>query len=300
MGLTVVAFYGPKPDALGALIGSVQQAFAESLGAAFRPRPVDDVHATVIGLEDAPGCADDVAAFLAAELRRAPLDLRFGSSCWGRRPSGAAAVPCASESALLDGERAVVIGWPVEHGRPTARLGELRRDCARFGVIHKYHRGTTALDPDAYLVVGDADVPREGVAEAVRATALGRPTSGPADRLRHLGGGVRGPGAAAGVVNLAAPFLTHRERPRQPEPGEHAVLEAGHRADPVAGEGRARTGRRRGGRRRGRAGRRRTPAGRWRASARGRTGGPRRRCAAQKRADERRGPRTRTASAAST
>jgi hypothetical protein len=47
-----------------------------------------------------------------------------------------------------------VIGWPVEHGRPTARLGELRRDCARFGVIHKYHRGTTALDPDAYLVVG--------------------------------------------------------------------------------------------------------------------------------------------------
>ena len=95
MGLTVVAFYGPKPDALGALIGSVQQAFAQALGAAFRPRPVDDVHATVIGLEDAPGCADDVAAFLAAELRRAPLELRFGGFS-GRRPSGAAAVPCAS------------------------------------------------------------------------------------------------------------------------------------------------------------------------------------------------------------
>ena len=70
-----------------------------------------------------------------------------------------------------------MIGWPVEHGRPTTRLGELRRDCARFGVIHKYHRGTTALDPDAYLVVGDvdADVP-PGAAEAVRA-ALDEPTS---------------------------------------------------------------------------------------------------------------------------
>jgi len=176
VGLTVVAFYGPKPDALGALIGSVQQAFAEALGAAFRPRPVDDVHATVIGLEDAPGCADDVAAFLAAELRRAPLELRFGGFS-AEETFRSRGRPLRERSALLDGERAVVIGWPVEHGRPTARLGELRRDCARFGVIHKYHRGTTALDPDAYLVLGDADVAREGVAEAVRATALGRPTS---------------------------------------------------------------------------------------------------------------------------
>ena len=115
VGLTVVAFYGPKPDALGALIGSVQQAFAEAL-AAFRPRPVDDVHATVIGLEDAPGCADDVAAFLAAELRRAPLELRFGGFS-GEETFRSRGRPLRERSALLDGERAVVIGWPVEHGR---------------------------------------------------------------------------------------------------------------------------------------------------------------------------------------
>jgi len=175
VGLTVVAFYGPKPAALGALIGSVQQAFAEALGAAFRPRPVDDVHATVIGLEDAPGCADDVAAFLAAELRRAPVELRFGGFS-GEETFRSRGRPLRERSALLDGERAVVIGWPVEHGRATARLGELRRDCARFGVIHKYHRGTTALDSDAYLVVGHADAP-PGAAEAVRARALGRATS---------------------------------------------------------------------------------------------------------------------------
>ena len=32
-------------------------------------------------------------------------------------------------------------------------------------------------------------------------------------------------------------WLSPRERSRQPEPWEHAVVEAGHGADPVAGEG---------------------------------------------------------------
>jgi hypothetical protein len=206
VGLTVVAFYGPKPDDLSALLASVQQAFAGALGAAFRPRPVDDVHATVIGLEDAPGCADDVAAFLAAELRRAPLEIRFGgfSAAETFRSRGR---PLRERSALLDGERAVVIGWPVEHGRPTARLGELRRDCARFGVIHKYHRGTSALDPDAYLVLGDvdADVP-PGAAEAVRAAALGLPTS------------VRLTASDVSVVNYVDPALPRESSTWRPLP----------------------------------------------------------------------------------
>jgi len=173
--LTVVAFYGPKPEPLRTLIGAVQQAFEAVLGAAFRPRPVDDVHATVLGLEDAPDRADDVAAFLAAELRAAPLDLQFG----GFR-AGDTAFLLSRGRSLHErsvGPDGVVLGWPVERGRPTARLGELRRDCARFGVIHKYHRGTAALDPDAYLVVGAVDAHRTGVAEAVRAAALERPTS---------------------------------------------------------------------------------------------------------------------------
>ena len=69
-----------------------------------------------------------------------------------------------------------------------------------------------------------------------------------------------------------------RERARQPEPREHAVLEAGHGADPVAGEGEdeeadpvadAVGGAQVGAERRLAVGARR---------ARGRTGGPRRRC----------------------
>jgi len=174
--LTVVAFYGPKPEPLAAFIDAVQRAFGAVLGDAFRPRPMDDVHATILGLEDAPDRADEVAAFLAAELRAAPVDLRFGGFTAGDTSFLSRGRPLHERSVGLDGTRAVVIGWPVERGRPTARLGELRRDCARFGVIHKYHRGTTALDPDAYLVIGAVDGPRPGAADAVR-RAIDRPTS---------------------------------------------------------------------------------------------------------------------------
>jgi hypothetical protein len=172
--LTVVAFYGPKPDVLSTLIAAAQEVLGAEAGSAFRPRPVDDVHATILGLEDAPGCAGEVGAFLAAELRRAPLAVQFGGFSPDETGLRSRGRTLHERSVVLDGS-AVVIGWPVEHGRPTARLGELRRECARFGVVHKYHRGTTALDPDVYMVIGTlaADVD----AEAVRAAVLATPTS---------------------------------------------------------------------------------------------------------------------------
>jgi hypothetical protein len=178
---TVVAFYGPKPEKLGTLIATAQHALSKTLGTAFRPRPVDDVHATIIGLEDAPEAADEVAAFVGATLRAAPLDLQFGGFPKAETALLSRGLTLHERSVVLGGRPAVVIGWPVEHGRPTARLGELRRDCARFGVVHKYHRGTTALDPDAYLVVGDLEpaIDLEVLAEAeraVRAAVLDRPT----------------------------------------------------------------------------------------------------------------------------
>lgn len=171
--LTVVAFYGPKPKALSTLITAAQEVLGAEAGSAFRPRPVDDVHATILGLEDAPGCAGAVGAFLAAELRRSPMDLQFGGFPVDETALLSRGRTLHERSVVLDGS-AVVIGWPVERGRPTARLGELRRDCARFGAVHKYHRGTTALDPDVYMVIGSltADVD----AEVVR-VVLDRPTS---------------------------------------------------------------------------------------------------------------------------
>jgi len=181
---TVVAFYGPKPEALGAFIAAAQDALGAALGAAFQPRPVSEVHATIVGLEDSPERADDVAEFIGTRLRERPIDLQFGgfpASDGGLLSRG---LSLYERSVVLGSGRVVLIGWPVEQGRATARLGELRRDCARFGVIHKYHRGTTALDPDAYLVVGALapDLAASALAEAeraVRAATLDRTTRVP-------------------------------------------------------------------------------------------------------------------------
>lgn len=184
VAMTVVAFYGPKPEALGAFIGAVHDALGAALGAAFHPRPVDDVHATIVGLEDAAERADDVAAFIGARLRAEPFDLQFGGFPAGDEALLSRGLSVHERSVVLGGRRAVVIGWPVEQGRPIARLGELRRGCARFGVVHKYHRGTAALDPDAYLVVGGLEPGLDPSAlteagRAVRAAALDRPTRVP-------------------------------------------------------------------------------------------------------------------------
>jgi hypothetical protein len=184
VALTVVAFYGPKPEALGVFLGAVQGALGATLGTAFHPRPAFEVHATILGLEEAADRADDVAAFIGAKLREEPLDLQFGGFAAGDMALLSRGRSPYERSVVLASGRVVVIGWPVERGRPTARLGELRRDSARFGVVHKYHRGTTALDPDAYLVVGGLEpgLDPSAVAEAeraVRAAALDRPTQVP-------------------------------------------------------------------------------------------------------------------------
>jgi hypothetical protein len=103
VALTVVAFYGPKPDALSALIGAVQHALGTALGAAFRPRPMDDVHATIVGLEDAPGHADDVAAF-SCERRRSISSSVVSRP--GTPPCSAAAYPSTSApSCSAEGRR---------------------------------------------------------------------------------------------------------------------------------------------------------------------------------------------------
>lgn len=49
---TLVAFYAEsKPSGLGDYVGGVQRRLVELLGGLFQPRPMPDVHATIIGLE---------------------------------------------------------------------------------------------------------------------------------------------------------------------------------------------------------------------------------------------------------
>jgi hypothetical protein len=168
---TVVAWYGPKPSPLPQLIERLHRAAAGWCGAGFVPRPVPEVHATVLGLEpaasDTPRDRDGVLRHLVAEFGRAPFDVQFGGFAATDRRMLSRGQTLHERSLGLRGEHLVLIGWPMA-SQPTPRLGEIRRSCERFGFQHKYHCGPYDLDPDVYLVVGEVAGTSDGLVERLR------------------------------------------------------------------------------------------------------------------------------------
>jgi hypothetical protein len=188
---TVVAFYDRKPPPLLQLVVQVQATVAEVVGDAFQPRPVADVHATIIGLD---GAADDPRRRDLSGLLRhvdeafaaAPARIRFG----GFPPDYTAVFSNGrtlfERGLTVGGNQVVLIGWPVREDsagddQPTDRLGRLRREAERYGFRHKYHRTGDDLDIDCYLVVGDLDPPAPPdaglLAHAVADGPLATPTT---------------------------------------------------------------------------------------------------------------------------
>ena len=160
---TIVLLYGAdKPAELRSLLGDLQARIADAVGAHFLPRPVPDIHATLIGLESGGSIADGavpgididgLCRHLDETLTRSPLRLRFGGFT-DRVHSVSSRGQSLYERALtVSGDKVVLIGWPVDgHGEPTWRIEELRRGLGRFGARHRYH---PTPDPDAYLVIGE-------------------------------------------------------------------------------------------------------------------------------------------------
>jgi hypothetical protein len=160
---TVVAFHGPKPPALTDLVERMQAFAADRLGTAFRPRPLADVHATVIGLENGPPRLDP--APLAGEIvealdrERPRLQLGgFGPGFDGFRSRG---LRPYERTVVLQGEPLVLMGWTTSAGSgradPVAVVGDLRHRCERFGVRHKHHVDGAPQDDDLWLVIGVVD-----------------------------------------------------------------------------------------------------------------------------------------------
>ncbi len=164
---TVVAWYAHRPAVLTELVERLQRA----AGPGFTPRPLPDVHATVIGLE-AAGDRDGLLHHLAAELAREPLQVRFGGFAGDDLRLRSRGLTLAERSLGVHGGRLVLIGWPVDP-EPSPRLGEIRLRCERFGFRHKYHERPGDLDPDAYLVLGEA--PDRGSVDAMRREVLAAP-----------------------------------------------------------------------------------------------------------------------------
>ena len=165
---TVVAWYDRLPDGLDRLVARIQATAVATLGAAFTPRDPAQVHATLIGLERAPGPFDPapLAAYLRAVLAR-PLTIRFGFGPADRRMRSRGLFLYDRGFAAGEG-KAVLMGWPSVDDVPGVWLADVRDGCAALGVTHRYGR-----DPDVHLVVGDVvGATRVGVLEAAVRDAL--------------------------------------------------------------------------------------------------------------------------------
>lgn len=154
---TLVALYGHgKPAALRGLITSLQDRVADAVGDRFVPRPVADVHLTIVGLERDGIDVVGLCRHLEHELTAAPLTVRFGGVAEGdERVDGHGRR--LFERALTAGpDKVALIGWPIGHdGGPTDRLDRIRRAAGRFGARHRYYDTPQSRDPDAYSVIGD-------------------------------------------------------------------------------------------------------------------------------------------------
>ncbi|MGH6902812.1 MAG: hypothetical protein ACREIR_08735 [Geminicoccaceae bacterium] len=192
---SLVAFYGAKPPRLESFLRRCQNQIHEVLheraaGIGFRAYAVEQIHATVIGLERQARSGLANRNFQAvrgcSKVMRLPRLFEFLVNCsylpfeaqfggfgdrdWPFQSRGAR--PYA-RSFSLQGTIPVAIGWPCRAeiaggGRPlggtassSARtrvyprvLEDLRRSAERFNVLHRWHREPSDADNDLYLRLG--------------------------------------------------------------------------------------------------------------------------------------------------
>ena len=178
MDLTLVAFYGPKPRSLTGLVAELQRELHDLLGDGFEAYPLQQVHATIVGLEGewvggslvnvnyrrVQGREAPMSIRRVVEVARAALPLTIRVAGYRRRQS----YPFTSRglhpyvrSFSIQGGTAVAMGWPFDGGGYSQRLGELRRRFEEAGVLHKYHVPGGELDNDLFLVLGRVAGQRE-------------------------------------------------------------------------------------------------------------------------------------------
>lgn len=177
--LTLVALFGEKQQTypeLWRLICDLQTAVANTLGPGmFTGYDERRVHATLIGLEgfrkgddvwsaggsdkngphrpmDIPGLVD----YLLNDEDSLPIYIKVGGykestsypfTSRGRHPY--------LRSFSIQGDTAVIMGWPVQNDLFTSALDNLRRSFNQFNVFHKYHTTEAAYDNDFFLVLGN-------------------------------------------------------------------------------------------------------------------------------------------------
>lgn len=189
--VTLVSLYGNKKPEFATFIAHCQKAVVDTFGSAFTPYTVDQVHATIIGLErQSPSGFDnnnfarfrgrsvtmDFAGFL-GYLRgcaRFPLEIQVGGFQDRDYPFTSRKSRPYERSFSIQGDKVVVMGWPVR-GEPVSvlqatpevliqesriypmTLDVLRHGAQRFGILHGYHRAPADVDNDLFFRIGLID-----------------------------------------------------------------------------------------------------------------------------------------------
>ena len=173
MQVTVVAHYGQKSAPMADFIRRCQNELAKGLLAAFRPYEVDQVHATLMGLEGyrwhdgivnrnflerrnerrQMNLAAAIAFLQSGSLPAIHIriggykpDVDYGFTSQGQHPY--------LRSFSVHGEIAVAMGWPIA-GDPI--LDRLRRQFNKMNIWHKRHDTEVDIDNDFYFVLGRID-----------------------------------------------------------------------------------------------------------------------------------------------
>ena len=190
--VTAVALYGQKPSGLRDLINEYQDLIETETktqsGLSFKPYDLDQVHATVVGLERCIGSALLNLNFMKWRGRPQqmnfeglltyfrscaplPFEVQIGGFQNREYPFTSRGQKPYERSFSVQGDKAVVMGWPlcgdpaaslpvsasawvVESRRYPTVLDALRRHCQHFGILHGYHRQFTDFDNDFYFRIG--------------------------------------------------------------------------------------------------------------------------------------------------
>lgn len=178
--LTLVALYCGKARGLSALVGNCQRMAADALESAFRPYELGQVHATIIGLEHQDGAPRENACFRRLRGQRVvmdtrgfldylrgsadlPIEVRIAGFGETDRPFLSRNAPPYERSFSVQGNKAVVMGWPWRTGssggvgRSPPTLDAIRRSAQGFGILHAYHRSDMERDNDLFFRIGLID-----------------------------------------------------------------------------------------------------------------------------------------------
>lgn len=172
MQLSIISHYGEKSLELINLISMLQSKLSESLGFAFKPYEMDQVHGTIIRLEgtftdkgilnkwfkenrheDRYMKPERLLEFIKSDKIK-EIDIKiggyrihkdYGFESRGQHPF--------LRSFSIQGDIAVAMGWPIENGNHVDALYKLCSQFEEVDVLHKWHKEGYE-DNDFFFVLG--------------------------------------------------------------------------------------------------------------------------------------------------